>query len=168
MAQSTTQLRYRDLLSKMVMLAIPTLLEQILSTLLQYVDTAMVGRLGEQATASVSVTTTIGWLVGSIAYALGTAVLALISRAYGANDTRRGSRLANQALLLTLVCGVVLGGISIVLSPFIPGWMGAEKAIRHQASSASPRPSWDLQSGRRRTRRPRCSSHSPPTCSISF
>ena len=134
MAQSTTQLRYRDLLSKMVMLAIPTLLEQILSTLLQYVDTAMVGRLGEQATASVSVTTTIGWLVGSIAYALGTAVLALISRAYGANDTRRGNRLANQALLLTLVCGVVLGGISIVLSPFIPGWMGAEKAIRHQAS----------------------------------
>ena len=134
MAQSTTELRYRDLLSKMVMLAIPTLLEQILSTLLQYVDTAMVGRLGEQATASVSVTTTIGWLVGSIAYALGTAVLALISRAYGANDTRRGNRLANQALLLTLVCGVVLGGISIVLSPFIPGWMGAEKAIRHQAS----------------------------------
>ena len=67
MAQSTTQLRYRDLLSKMVMLAIPTLLEQVLSTLLQYVDTAMVGRLGEQATASVSVTTTIGWLVGSIA-----------------------------------------------------------------------------------------------------
>ena len=104
MAQSTTQLRYRDLLSKMVMLAIPTLLEQILSTLLQYVDTAMVGRLGEQATASVSVTTTIGWLVGSIAYALGTAVLALISRAYGANDTRRGNRLANQALLLILVC----------------------------------------------------------------
>ena len=134
MIQSTAQLRYRDLLRKMVMLAIPTLMEQILSTLLQYVDTAMVGHLGEQATASVSVTTSIGWLVGSIAYAVGTAVLALISRAYGADDRQRGHKIANQALLLTLVCGIILGVISIVLSPFIPIWMGVEKAIRHQAS----------------------------------
>ena len=41
----------------LITLAIPTILEQILSTLLQYVDTAMVGHLGEQATASVSITT---------------------------------------------------------------------------------------------------------------
>ena len=116
------------------MLAIPTMVEQILSTLLQYVDTAMVGRLGEQATASVSVTTSIGWLVGSMAYAVGTAVLALVSRAYGANDRQKGHRIAGQALLLTLVSGIILGGISIALSPFIPVWMGAEKAIRHQAS----------------------------------
>ena len=134
MIQSTAQLRYRDLLRKMVMLAIPTLMEQILSTLLQYVDTAMVGHLGERATASVSVTTSIGWLVGSIAYAVGTAVLALISRAYGADDRQRGHKIANQALLLTLVCGIILGVISIVLSPFIPIWMGVEKAIRRQAS----------------------------------
>lgn len=134
MIQSTAQLRYHDLLRKMVMLAIPTLMEQILSTLLQYVDTAMVGHLGERATASVSVTTSIGWLVGSIAYAVGTAVLALISRAYGADDRQRGHKIANQALLLTLVCGIILGVISIVLSPFIPIWMGVEKAIRRQAS----------------------------------
>lgn len=134
MTQSNSQLRYRDLLRKMIMLAIPTMVEQILSTLLQYVDTAMVGRLGEQATASVSVTTTIGWLVGSMSYALGTAVLALVSRAYGANDRQKGHRIANQALLLTLVCGIVLGGVSILLSPFIPVWMQAEESIRHQAS----------------------------------
>ena len=134
MIQSTAQLRYRDLLRKMVMLAVPTLMEQILSTLLQYVDTAMVGHLGERATASVSVTTSIGWLVGSIAYAVGTAVLALISRAYGADDRQRAHKIANQALLLTLVCGIILGVISIILSPFIPVWMGVEKAIRRQAS----------------------------------
>ena len=115
MIQSTAQLRYRDLLRKMVMLAIPTLMEQILSTLLQYVDTAMVGHLGERATASVSVTTSIGWLVGSIAYAVGTAVLALISRAYGADDRQRGHKIANQALLLTLVCGIILPVVGLLL-----------------------------------------------------
>lgn len=125
---------FRDLLQKMVLLAIPGMVEQILSTLLQYVDTAMVGRLGERATASVSVTTSIGWLVGSVAYAIGAAVLTLIARAYGADDREKGARLASQALLLTVVCGLILGGISIALSPFIPGWMGAEQEVRRQAS----------------------------------
>ena len=48
----------REILKTLVMLSIPTILEEILSTLLQYVDTAMVGHLGEKATTSVSVTTT--------------------------------------------------------------------------------------------------------------
>ena len=64
----------------LITLAIPTILEQILSTLLQYVDTAMVGHLGEQATASVSITTTITWLFASVPSAIGVAVLALIAR----------------------------------------------------------------------------------------
>ena len=53
----------REILKTLVTLSIPTILEEILSTLLQYVDTAMVGHLGEKATASVSVTTTVTWLV---------------------------------------------------------------------------------------------------------
>ncbi len=110
------------------------MIEEILSILMQYVDTAMVGHLGEKATASVSVTTTIGWLVGSAAYAMGAAILALISQAYGARDRDKGSRLAGQALFLTVVFGIVLGAASIALSPFIPVWMGAEVSIRKQAS----------------------------------
>ena len=52
--------KYKDnVLKTLIYLSIPTILEQLLSTLLQYVDTAMVGHLGEQATASVSITTTI-------------------------------------------------------------------------------------------------------------
>ena len=123
-----------DLLKTMLALSLPTVLEEVLATLLQYVDTAMVGRLGEQATASVSITTTITWLVGSIAAAVGTAVLALISQAVGSEDRVLCEKLSQQALLLAVVCGFICGGVSIVLSPFIPVWMGAEPAIRRQAS----------------------------------
>ena len=49
-------------LSIMWRLAWPAIIEQILATMVSYVDTAMVGQLGEQATAAVSVTTTITWL----------------------------------------------------------------------------------------------------------
>lgn len=116
-------------------LSIPTMMEEMLATLLQYVDTAMVGQLGEQATAAVSITTTINWLVGSMAGAIGTAILALISRAVGSGDRTRIQSLSKQALFLATGCGVVTGSICILLSPFIPVWMGAEKAIQAQASS---------------------------------
>ena len=39
----------REILKTLVTLSIPTILEEILSTLLQYVDTAMVGHLGEKS-----------------------------------------------------------------------------------------------------------------------
>ena len=36
-----------SLLKTLVVLSIPTIVEEVLATLLQYVDTAMVGQLGE-------------------------------------------------------------------------------------------------------------------------
>lgn len=124
----------KTILKSMIVLAIPTMLEQILSTLLQYVDTAMVGHLGEQATAAVSVTTTVTWLIGSISSAVGVAVLALISRAVGQKDEKMIRRISQQALVLVLVCGIGIGVPALALSPFIPRWMGAEKTIWRPAS----------------------------------
>ena len=69
----------KSALVSLISLSIPTILEEILSTLLQYVDTAMVGHLGEKATAAVSTTTTIGWLIHSIPGAIAVAMLVLAS-----------------------------------------------------------------------------------------
>lgn len=123
-----------SLFRTLVLLSIPTVLEQVLSTLLQYVDTAMVGHLGEQATAAVSTTTTITWLVNSVPGAIGTAVLVLISRAAGAGDKAQVKKLAEQGLFLAVSAGVALTGVSLALSPWIPVWMGAEAAVQPNAS----------------------------------
>lgn len=123
-----------QLFKTLVFLSLPTVIEQILSTLLQYVDTAMVGRLGEQATASVSITTNVTWLVNSAPAAIGTAALVLISKAYGAQDLGLVKKLLNQAFILASAAGVILGAVSILLSPFIPVWMGAEEVVCPQAS----------------------------------
>ena len=109
-------------------------LEEILSTLFQYVDTAMVGHLGEAATASVSVTTTITWLVNSIPHAISIAILAMVAKAFGAKDENRIRKISMQALMLAVVCGIITGAISLICSPYIPVWMGADKSIRHDAS----------------------------------
>lgn len=125
---------HSGLMRTILFLSIPTIIEQILSTLLQYVDTAMVGQLGEQATAAVSTTTTVTWLVNSIPGAIGTAMMVLISRAAGAGDDAQVKKLAQQALLLAVAAGAALEIISITLCPYIPVWMGAEKAIQGEAS----------------------------------
>lgn len=124
----------RNILKALIVLAIPTIIEQILSTLMQYVDTAMVGGLGEQATASVSVTTNITWLINSLASAIAVAVLAMISKAVGEKNEDDIKSISKQALFLVVICGVITGSISIILSPFIPKWMGADKLIWHEAS----------------------------------
>lgn len=124
----------REIFRTMIALSIPTILEEVLRTLLQYVDTAMVGRLGEQATAAVSVTTTVTWLVNSISFAASVAVLAMISKAVGSGDERLVKKISQQALLLTTAFGIVTGGLSVLLAPYIPVWMGAEEAVRRPAS----------------------------------
>lgn len=124
------------LLRTLLWLSIPTVIEEVLATLLQYVDTAMVGQLGEQATASVSITTNVTWLVNSIPGAIGTAMLVLISRSEGAGQKEQVKKLAQQAFLLSLVFGLVLGGVSVLLSSRIPVWMGA--ALRAVQNTKTP------------------------------
>ena len=99
--------REESLFKTLVFLSLPTVAEQILSTLLQYVDTAMVGRLGEQAAAAVSITTNVTWLVNSAPTAIGTAALVLISKAFGAGDRNAVKKLARQAFLLAAAAGEV-------------------------------------------------------------
>lgn len=118
----------------LISLSIPTILEEILSTLLQYVDTAMVGRLGEKATAAVSTTTTIGWLIHSIPGAIAVAMLALASKANGAGDEKKLKKLVGQSIVYAFVIGIILETLALVLSPYIPVWMGVEADIVKPAS----------------------------------
>lgn len=124
----------KSILRSLIILAIPTVLEEILATLLQYVDTAMVGRLGEEATAAVNVTQSVSWLVYSIPGTVGIAVLSLISQAYGSGDKDRMQKISKQVFYLVLVVGLLMGILCVGLSPFIPVWMGAEEKICQDAS----------------------------------
>lgn len=121
------------MLKILISLSIPTIIEEVLATLLQYVDTAMVGQLGEKATAAVSVTTTINWLIGSLAGALGVAALAMISKAYGAGDHERIRDISGHVMLVTLTSGVILTAVALLLAMKIPVWMGAEADVQREA-----------------------------------
>ena len=116
-------------------LAWPTMLEQLLQTAVQYIDTAMVGSLGTQATAAVGATTTVGWLVGSTISALAIGFLAYISQADGAGDRAKVSRASSQAALATLVVGLLFTAVCVGLSPMVPVWMQVDAGIRDLAAT---------------------------------
>ena len=119
-----------EMLPAIFALAWPTMLEELLQTAVQYIDTAMVGTLGTQATAAVGATSTVNWLVISTISALGIGFLSYISQACGAGDVRKVARTSAQAVLTVLVCGMLFTALTLGLSRYVPVWMQVDPAIQ--------------------------------------
>ncbi len=115
-------------------LAWPTMLEQLMQTAVQYIDTAMVGSLGTAATAAVGSTTTINWLVNSSISALGVGFLAYIAKAIGAGEREKAKKASGQAVLAVIVVGIFFTMLTLALSPFVPKWMQVDESIQKTAS----------------------------------
>ena len=119
-----------EMLPVIFALAWPTMLEQLLQTAVQYIDTAMVGSLGTQATAAVGATSTINWLVSSTISALGIGFLSFVSQACGAGDTEKVGRASAQAVLTVFICGLFFTALTLGLSSYVPVWMQVDPEIQ--------------------------------------
>ena len=124
----------KEMIWVILTLAWPTMLEQLMQTAVQYIDTAMVGALGTEATAAVGATTTINWLVSSSIAALSIGFLAFIAKACGAGEKHLVKRAVVQSGLVVLVVGLFFTGVTVGLSEQIPVWMQVEPEIQPMAS----------------------------------
>jgi len=124
----------KEMILTILALAWPTMLEQLMQTAVQYIDTAMVGSLGTHATAAVGATSTVGWLIGSSVHAFGIGFLSFIAQAYGAGEKESASKTVAQSVILTVVVGSVFTALTLGLSGMVPVWMQVDPAIRTLAS----------------------------------
>ena len=124
-----------SMIATILALAWPTMLEQLMQTAVQYIDTAMVGSLGTHATAAVGATTTVNWLIGSSISALGVGFLSFIARSYGAGDKKAASKAVSQAVLVTVLVGSLFTALTLGLSGLVPKWMQVDAAIQDLAST---------------------------------
>lgn len=115
-------------------LAWPAILEGLFQTLLQYVDTAMVGRLGAAATATVSLSSTYSWLINSVISGLGIGFLSYIARGIGESDHRKVQEAARWTTIVAVAVGFVIMGITLWMAPHMPVWMGAEPSLHQDAT----------------------------------
>ena len=120
-------------LKSIIVLAWPIIAEQLMHTAVMYIDTAMVGTLGTEATASVGATSSISFLLFSVLSALGVAFLSHIARANGAEDMERTRELAVQALMVVFIAGIALTMLPLALSSRIPVWLQVDEAIRESS-----------------------------------
>ncbi len=124
-----------NMLPVILALAWPTMLEQLMQTAVQYIDTAMVGVLGTQATAAVGSTTTVNWLVNSTISAVSVGFLAYISQACGAEQYEKARRAVAQSVLAVLVLGIFFTAVTLGCSPMIPRWMLVDPDIQDTAAT---------------------------------
>lgn len=122
------------MLPAIVSLAWPTVLEQFMQTAVQYIDTAMVGSLGKQATAAVGSTGTVSWLVGSTVSAIAVGFLAYISQAMGAGRNDDAKKASGQAVMAVITVGLLFTALTMSLSGIIPVWMQVDVNIKESAS----------------------------------
>ncbi len=126
--------RDKNMLKLILHLSWPAILEQVLQTIVQMADFAMVGRISAQASAAVGVTTTAMWLLNGIFFAAAVGVLAYIARSVGAKEMEQARIGSMQAILLTVVLGIAVCILALSISGVLPVWMDADPEIRTDAS----------------------------------
>ncbi len=126
---------FRDILYIVIRLSLPTILAQISSIVMQYIDAAMVGQLGENASASIGLVSTTMWLFGGFASACAAGFSVQTAQLIGARKTGEAKALLKQSLTAALVFGICIGTAAASISAKLPYWLGGEPDVSKDAAS---------------------------------
>ena len=117
-----------------VRLSIPAILAEISSILMQYIDAAMVGSLGERASAAIGLVASTTWLFSGLCISFATGFSVQIAHLIGAGRPRQARSVLRQGFLCALIFGAFLGAAGVALSFGLPRWLGGATDIRPWAS----------------------------------
>ena len=87
-------------------LSIPSILEQLVVTAMGYIDAAMVGHIGAEATASIGIVSSSTWLLHGVLVGLYTALSIQIAQYLGADRQDDARSVLRQAMLFNVILGV--------------------------------------------------------------
>lgn len=116
-------------------LAWPAIVEQIMITMVQYVDTAMVGSLGSGATAAVGLTASTTWMFNGFLNAAAVGFSVQVAQHIGAGRSREAQSVTWQALKFVVLFGVLLAVAAVALAFPLPALLGADESIRADATT---------------------------------
>lgn len=97
-----------NLLRSVIRLAWPVVVQQVSFSMVQLVDTALVGHLGEDSLAGVRTAGQIFWFSQAGLVAVGVGSTALVARTVGAGEGHRASRVLQTSFALALVWGLAM------------------------------------------------------------
>lgn len=121
-------------LKEIFVLVLPAILEFAFQVMVIYSDYIMVGGLGIDASATIGITNEVSFLIKAGVNALGIGVVAYIAKEIGAGNRKQLKPAVVQAYVLTMVIGTLTTVIPLLISPVLPGLLGAEEPLRRPAS----------------------------------
>ncbi len=121
-------------LNLIVGLSIPSMLAQISTVLMFFIDASMVGHLGAEASASIGLIESTTWLVGSLLSAAATGFSVQVAHFIGANDFVKARQVFRHALICGLAFSVCLSLIGVGIHSHLPYWLGGGADIASASS----------------------------------
>lgn len=129
-----SRISLKNQIQLIIALSIPAILEQLVMTMMSYIDTAMVGSLGQAATAAIGVVSSSIWLLNGITNAVAVGFSVQVAQYLGAGREKDGRSVLCQAILFNALFGMALSVITMILSRYLPALLGADMEIRPTAS----------------------------------
>lgn len=118
-----------------VSLSWPAIMAQLSSILMEYIDAAMVGSLGANASASIGLVATTTWLFWGMGGALATGFSVQVAHFIGAQRPDDARSVLQQSILSVFLLGMTLLIIGSSISQILPEWLGGNEDINAGASS---------------------------------
>lgn len=128
------QLTGREKLELIVELSIPSMLAQITTVMMFFIDAAMVGHLGAAASASIGLVETTTWLMGSILSAVSLGFSVQVAHFIGANDFTRARQVFRHALVCGVAFSVLMALVGVSIHHPLPYWLGGKDDIAPMSS----------------------------------
>ena len=117
-----------------VALSVPAIVTQLSAIVMQYIDAAMVGSLGANASASIGLVSTTTWLFWGLCAAASTGFSVQVAHRIGADDWDCARSILRRSVPSTFAFSALLAAIGVSVSGALPQWLGGDSAIRSDAS----------------------------------
>lgn len=113
------------IISQLLRFAVPMMLTSVLQILYNTVDLVVIGQFaGKIATAAISATASLTSLLINLFIGLSVGANVVIAQALGADDREKASNTAHTALVMSVVSGVLVGGLTFLFAPQLLTMMG--------------------------------------------
>lgn len=128
-------LSQRDKINLVLGLSLPSILAQITTVLMFYIDTAMVGALGAKESAGVGLIQAPMWLYSGITVASAMGFSVQVAHFIGAGDFQKARNVARHGLVATLLLSLFVCIIGLLISGKLPFWLGGKADIAPDATA---------------------------------
>lgn len=127
-------LSFGDRITLALVLAYPTVIAMLTTVVTEYIDAAMVGRLGADKAASIGLISSTMWLVGGMVGAFAAGFQVQVAHCVGAKKEKEARTLVRHGLLLSFCFGLILMCIGLLCYRQLPFLLGGSGAIAADAS----------------------------------